>query len=573
VITILQGDCRERLREMAAGSVHCVVTSPPYWGLRNYGLPPLEWGGDASCEHRWGDSLSSQTDHVDKRRWNHTVNGRGEVQPEEKQVGEVRPISQGQFCRLCGCWRGSLGLEPSPSDYVSHLVEVMREVRRVLRDDGTVWMNLGDSYFGDSPTRKRSSEAFSDTWDKSQTASRGGLRRSAASIDGLKPKDLIGIPWRVVFALQEDGWYLRSAIVWAKGLSFCPTYSGSVMPESVTDRPTSAYEYVFLLSKSARYFYDADAVREANTTYNTNIPGRGGNVKGTDGISQPDWLNTPSHYVPAGRNLRNVFAIPDDANPWELFTNWLAKKLCDDDPDRYAALIREYLNGQDELTNTWVINPAGFPGAHFATFAPALVEPCIRAGSSERGVCPQCGAGWVRVVERAGGNWEERKAAGAPMRYGMNNNKGEAITNYGGSDAHTLGWRPGCECSGLTIIGDQPTKPSRRKGSTDLDYEADLAIWWVRLDKWWQHWNELKPLYDAEPTIPATVLDPFGGSGTTGLVARQLGRDAILIELSEEYCEMARRRLDGTEEIETVDHNGDEVIAEQARLFSSVEIQ
>lgn len=171
------------------------------------------------------------------------------------------------------------------------------------------------------------------------------------------------------------------------------------------------------------------------------------------------------------------------------------------------------------------------------------------------------------------GPWEERKAAGAgrgSLERGYNENHGTGTDHTLGCTVTTLGWRPSCECSGLTIIEDQPTKPSRRKGITDLEYDADLTIWRVRLDKWWQHWGSLKPLYDAEPVVPCVCLDPFFGAGTTGLVARSLGRDCIGIELNESYCAMARRRLDGTEQVETTDHNGDTVTMEQATMFSSV---
>lgn len=185
--TILQGDALTVLRTVPTGIAQCCVTSPPYWGLRDYG--------------------------------------------HEEQYG----------------------LENDPQEFVQKLVEVFREVRRVLKEDGTLWLNLGDSYFGDSPPRKSSQEAFSSTWDASNTASRGGSRRSAARLRDLKPKDLVGVPWMVAFALRADGWHLRSDIIWAKG---------SMMPEPVKDRPTRSHEYIFLLTKTAQYYYDTEAVRE-----------------------------------------------------------------------------------------------------------------------------------------------------------------------------------------------------------------------------------------------------------------------------------------------------------------------
>jgi hypothetical protein len=186
-LTVYQGDCRAVLAELPAESVHCVVTSPPYWGLRDYGDP------------------------------------------------------------------GQLGLEPTPEEYVANMVAVFRPVSRVLRADGTVWLNLGDSY---AVTRAGAAYGWTNGQTSTRDAETMAAYKSPGLPPGLKPKDLVGIPWRVAFALQADGWYLRSDIIWAKP---------NPMPESVTDRPTKAHEYLFLLTKSARYYYDADAVRETST--------------------------------------------------------------------------------------------------------------------------------------------------------------------------------------------------------------------------------------------------------------------------------------------------------------------
>lgn len=356
-LTLYGGDCRDVLKELPAESVHCVVTSPPYWGLRDYG------------------------------------------------VG------------------GQLGLEATPEEFVANMVAVFREVRRVLRADGTLWLNLGDSY------GQNQGAGFDTNKD-------GGERKAAASLGrrvtrtGLKPKDLVGIPWRVAFALQADGWYLRSDIIWAKP---------NPMPESVTDRPTKAHEYLFLLSKSPRYYYDADAVRE---------DGAGRTDVGR--MTSPARLNqggpwTATEKPEAGRNLRSV----------------------------------------------WTIATEPYPGAHFATFPRKLVEPCVKAGTSERGVCPECGAPWVREVERGelvgtdrGGNYAGRDID--PMVYRNGGTPGMAYENK------TTGWSPSCR-------------------------------------------------HDAEP-VPATVLDPFAGSGTTLLVAQSLGRRGIGIDLSPDYLKQALNR-------------------------------
>src|SRR5207249_6055691 len=248
-VTLYQGDCLTSLQALPDQSIQCCVTSPPYWGLRDYGVPKTVWGGDPKCKHVWGEEIAVHaTNHTDKRRWSHGRNGRGEEQPVEKRPGWKRQTSgQGSYC-ACGAWLGALGLEPTPYLFVEHLTELFREVRRVLRDDGTLWLNLGDSYFnGDKGAPKR-------TTTGKQITVRGCLGRSTPNRfpqDGLKPKDLVGIPWRVAFALQADGWYLRSDIIWHKP---------NPMPESVTARPTGRQ----WLSWGNRPHFGADQPRRSS---------------------------------------------------------------------------------------------------------------------------------------------------------------------------------------------------------------------------------------------------------------------------------------------------------------------
>lgn len=368
--TILNGDVIDCLRSLPDACVQCVVTSPPYWGLRDYGV------------------------------------------------------------------EGQIGLEPTPEEHVEKMVEVFREVRRVLRDDGTLWLNYGDCYAGSTTGADRPPEP-GHTHEDSGRVKTGQENKHRRPDAGLKPKDLVGMPWRIAFALQADGWYLRSDIIWSKP---------NPMPESVTDRPTKSHEYVFLLSKRPRYFYDADAIREAHkepnrgngerdrVNYNTGgIIGRGRVGEYEEGVRL---------YNPAGRNRRTV---------WEIATQPM-------------------------------------PDAHFATFPEALVEPCIKAGTSERGCCPSCGAPWLRVVERL------------PVT-GRNENKTPSsahavvkCSRAGESHVKTVGWQPSCTCG-------------------------------------------------TEETVPCIVLDPFGGSGTVAKVARDLGRSSILIEINPEYVQIAKKRL------------------------------
>ncbi len=308
---IINADVLDGIRKFADGSVHCVVTSPPYWGLRDYGAA------------------------------------------------------------------GQIGLERTPEEYTARLVEVFREVRRVLRDDGTLWLNLGDSYYrnpdkGGSGPNGKESEYLGDVYGRAQGARRAACDETRAPIERhsgrvgggapggghtvlerepdatiLKPKDLVGIPWRVAFALQADGWYLRSDIIWAKP---------NPMPESVRDRPTKAHEYLFLLSKSERYYYDAATVREASVTNDPRRP-----------------------YISNG-------AWEIDGRPNE---------------QRHGGKRRE---GDDfssrNRRSVWTIPTKPFGGAHFAVMPTELVDPCVLAGSPEGGTVldPFAGAGTVPLV-------------------------------------------------------------------------------------------------------------------------------------------------------------------------------
>jgi DNA modification methylase len=243
------GDALEVLREIPSGVVQCCVTSPPYWGLRDYGHRRWFSGDNPDCEHgevkeAGYEGHRGNKGQVPQTKWPN--------QQEYPQHSEAKLYS----CQQCGAWYGQIGLEPTPEEYVRHLVEVFREVRRVLRDDGTFWLNLGDSWANDSKwggtTSGKHAEGLHGT-----PVGRG--KRTT----GLKSKDLVGIPWRVAFALQDDGWFLRSDIIWEKG---------NPLPESVKDRPTKSHEYIFLLTKNANYFYDIDAIREPHTSSAEVIP-------------------------------------------------------------------------------------------------------------------------------------------------------------------------------------------------------------------------------------------------------------------------------------------------------------
>ena len=337
---ILVGDVREQLRTLPADSVHCVVTSPPYWGLRDYGTGEWE-GGDSECDH-----LPPNLRGHDERRKSTLVGTVATIAEQERGARAYRDI-----CGKCGAKRvdHQIGLEPTMAEFVDKMVAVFREVKRVLRDDGTCWVNLGDSY-----NAYNGGAGPGSTLSKTQTEARPRLESGyGLRSKGLKPKDLCGIPWRVAFALQADGWYLRSDIIWAKP---------NPMPESVTDRPTKAHEYLFLLTKSARYYYDAEAIREEHTQAHS-----WGNERrhliGEDRLGAPT-LQTSMRLGnhPAGRNKRTV----------------------------------------------WTIATQPYPEAHFATYPEALVKPCILAGCPKGGTVldPFLGSGTTAVVAaKEGRRW------------------------------------------------------------------------------------------------------------------------------------------------------------------------
>ena len=330
---ILTGDCLEILPTLDAESVQCCVTSPPYYGLRDYGTATWE-GGDSGCDHNMpplGGSGELSLVSSDANR-------------EKKKA--YRTQQYHSVCGKCGATRidSQIGLEPTPEAYVEKLVAVFREVRRVLRDDGTVWLNLGDSYAGSGEggggNRKGNEHGQHDT-----------MKGKRPSLNGLKPKDLIGIPWRVAFALQADGWYLRQDIIWSKP---------NPMPESVTDRCTKAHEYIFLLTKSSRYYYDCDAVREQTG-------------------SEMSWEEYQKKTAPGA--------------------TWESGGIT-----RYAGANKHdggqsHPNGRNKRS-VWTITTKPFKEAHFATFPPEIPEICIKAGSKPGNTIldPFSGAGTTGMV-------------------------------------------------------------------------------------------------------------------------------------------------------------------------------
>ncbi len=376
---LLGGDCLKVLATLPTESVQTCITSPPYWGLRDYG-------------------------------------------------------SEGQ-----------LGIEATPEAYVAKIVDVFREVRRVLRDDGTLWLNLGDSYAHSQPGRNRNGtggQIVRPYGDSSLGRVQDG---DATKKHWLKNKDLVGIPWRVAFALQADGWYLRQDIIWHKP---------NPMPESTTDRCTKAHEYIFLMTKSAQYFYDAEAIKEKSSSFAEGIKTKikfGGEKYG-DLEDKLFRTKSGNEYISAGtRNKRSV----------------------------------------------WTITTKPFKEAHFATFPPDLIEPCVLAGTSEIGACTQCKTPYERILEK--GDIPERSTRD-----------------------NTLGVIPG---------RDKTT----RLNSVEMKVIPSKTIGWKQMCN-----------CNSDTVEPCIVLDPFNGAGTTGVVAVQHNRSYIGIELNPDYLEMANKRIQKT---------------------------
>lgn len=390
--TILIGDVRDQLQRIPDDSVHAVVTSPPYWALRNYRVP------------------------------------------------------------------GQIGLESTPEEYVANMVEVMSEVRRVLRPDGVLFLNLGDTYY---------------THGKSTGALRPDRLGRRASLDGpnragrftKSAKSICGLPWRVALAMQDSGWFLRSDCIWEKP---------NAMPESVNDRPSKSHEYVFVMVKSRRYFWDKFAVSEPVTG---NAHSRG------NGVTPKSKSPGANSRIRIDRNFESEKKAPKHRNN-----------------ESFSAAVTGLVQTRN-LRTVWKIPTHSFRGSHFATFPPRLAETCIKAGSSERGCCPDCGKPWVRIIEK------ERVPTRPGNRSKIFANASESAS--GRQDAKVIGnrdplrhctvirvvcWKPGCDCK--------------------------------------HH----------EPA-PCVILDPFLGSGTTAMMAEHLGRDWIGIELNPEYAAMAMERI------------------------------
>jgi DNA modification methylase len=433
-VRLYQGDVREALALLPARSVHCVVTSPPYWGLRDYGV--------------------------------------------DGQIGsEPSPDCGTQGQAQCGrC-------------FVCSMVAVFREVRRVLRDDGTLWLNLGDTYASGTVGRNDVDRKYPGRKDDPNCPLRAS-NSDQSGRTGLPSGNLVGVPWRVALALQADGWVLRQDII-EEVEFYCPCGCGHVMeeriwrhaqdqeilwkkpspmPESVRNRCTKAHEYVFLMTKSNRYFYDAEAIKE-----NVDGPPRVGRAghKGANNTGEVACAGMSQHdVITVGANKRSV----------------------------------------------WSVASQGFPGAHFATFPPNLIRPMILAGTSERGCCASCGAPWRRVVE------ERKLTRERPNDYVKRVPERPLGEKYESAD-------------GAEVLGSASARMGRGAGwRKDIGNTCANSVAGVEVSTvGWEPTCECPRLGPHGEVVPCVVLDPFVGSGTVPEVAAEEGRRSVGIDLSADY--------------------------------------
>lgn len=430
---ILNIDALEGLKTLPDESVNCIITSPPYWGLRDYGV------------------------------------------------------------------NGQVGLEDTPESYIKNMVLIFREAKRVLSKDGTCWINIGDTYWGGKGTsgsssketqNKRYNKSKSITPGTSQVGGKGQTRPQDKKHTSIKPKDLVGIPWMLAFALREDGWYLRQDIIWQKP---------NCMPESVNDRCTKNHEYIFLLSKSRKYYFDQEAIlQEASPHTHARVSKDAMKKSKIDDVVRQKGSLSPQSGERKKRtprpNIDNKGGNQGTGGIPITRKNQPTGSGNKNNPSFDAALINVVTKVNKR--SVWSVPTKGVKEAHFATYPENLIKDCVLAGCPEN-VCSSCGAPVKRIVEKKRIRRDELPKDDPryrPARYEGSYSEINGKSDAGYSETKTLGWEKSCDCN--------------------------------------------------EDLVPGVVYDPFMGSGTTAIVARKLNRNFIGTELNSDYIKIANNRLD-----------------------------
>ena len=508
------------MKQLPDNMIHCCVTSPPYYGLRDYGT--AEWeGGDANCKHRKSPLASPKS----------TLQG----YTSDNVKLAIGGMPYKDICAKCGARRidPQFGLERTPEEYIAKMVEVFREVRRIMHPTGLLWLNMGDSYAGSWGAVSHDLKGKGKRMGFNERPPQSFVK----SLGGSKPLDLLGMPFRLALALQADGWYWRSCIPWLKR---------NAMPESTDDRPTQAVEYIFLFAKSGTAQYwthrDKDGVDKkpkADWRWVNQI------TREEVAIEPVNWKELITCPKCNGAGIIEIKKVciweiecpkckgKKEVRHWKRINLWKGHNcFYDGEAVRVKAIYGEnratFLGGTDRLSKanvcgggyappdkgmkrpstgnrsrrnsdwffeSWqglwthedgepvafIVNPKPYKKAHFATFPPQLVIPCIKAGASEKGCCPECGNPWVRVMEK-------KRYATRPINTQVKDDQTKMANRDHGRhcmESKTLGWRPTCSC------GKKP--------------------------------------------VPCVVFDPFMGSGTVAYVAEKMGRNFVGFEINETY--------------------------------------
>jgi DNA modification methylase len=422
-------------KQIPDASVHVCVTSPPYYGLRSYGTEPQIWSdpsnwtqqvaieeGTFHCDHDWIPIKQ----YKDSWRRGETASSYAQshgVKRTPEQLKEGR-WTHTEVCGTCNAWRGELGQEPSPTLFIEHLTQCFAEVWRILRPDGTLWVNIGDSHYNYRPGQHDDARAQGYNRLKSGNARDipSFTAKRGYKIEGLKEKDLIGIPWMLAFALRDWGWYWRSECHWFKP---------NPLSESVTDRPTKNHEPILMFTKSERCFYDKWAITEPPT-----------------GNTHPRLARSKRYQTRKNNGNAKGFAAEGRNN--NSFMNATVGDICP---------------GGRNKRSFWIMNVQGYPEDHYAAFTEELPKTAILAGSSEIGCCRECGAPWSRMVLKPAkaindkDELEERWRRAAAER-------GIDIDNATTGDSITLGWQRNCSCYAGRPVAATVLDPFSGRGTT-----------------------------------------------------------------------------------------------------------